>query len=45
MSFEDLQGHLDDLSLDLTSGEIHGVRRGAELQVIQGYNQRYEQLA
>ena len=30
-SFEDLQSHLRDLYLDLTSGEIPGVRKLAEL--------------
>ena len=33
ISFEDLQEHLKDLYKDLTSGEIPGVRRTAELQV------------
>jgi len=32
-SFQDLQEHLKDLYKDLTSGEIPGVRRVAELQV------------
>jgi predicted RNase H-like HicB family nuclease len=30
-SLEDLQAHLKDLFLDLTSGEIPGIRRVAEL--------------
>jgi predicted RNase H-like HicB family nuclease len=32
-SLEDLQDHLKDLYRDLTSGEIPGVRRVAELSV------------
>lgn len=32
-SIEDLQANLKDLFLDLTSGEIPGVRRVAELQL------------
>ena len=32
-SFSDLQDHLKDLYEDLTSGEIPGIRRVAELQV------------
>lgn len=34
-SFEDLQAHLRDLYVDLTSGEIHGIRRVAELTLAQ----------
>lgn len=32
-SLEDLQDHLKDLFCDLTSGEIRGIRRIAELSV------------
>jgi predicted RNase H-like HicB family nuclease len=32
-SLEDLQSHLKDLFTDLTSGEIPGVRRAAELSI------------
>lgn len=32
-SLEDLQAHLKDLHQDLTSGEIPGIRRMAELQL------------
>ena len=32
-SFEDLQAHLRDLYCDLSSGEIPGVRRVAELTI------------
>jgi hypothetical protein len=32
-SFDDLQEHLKDLYRDLTSGEIPGVRRVAELSI------------
>jgi len=32
-SLDDLQGNLKDLFRDLTSGEIPGVRRAAELSV------------
>lgn len=30
-SLEDLQAHLKDLFLDLTSGDVPGIRRAAEL--------------
>ncbi len=32
-SFEDLQDHLKDLYKDLTSGDVPGIRRAAELEV------------
>ena len=32
-SIEDLQDHLKDLFLDLTGGEIHGIRRVGELSL------------
>jgi predicted RNase H-like HicB family nuclease len=32
-TLEDLQAHLKDLYLDLTSGEISGIRRVAELSL------------
>ena len=32
-SFEDLQDHLQDLHKDLTSGDVPGIRRAAELKI------------